>query len=145
MYFQDITHYSSLRVSIVEPLQAVLNDASDSFTWTVTVKGEVRTCHVHVMYMGELCCVALSVLCCLAFLSKHLMDDEVMYNATAEEEGGEREGGREGGKHLYALTKWNISTALTNAQPFQQILVVSHETCSHSTYNWLLFSELYRD
>ena len=59
-------------------------------------------------------------------------------------EGG-REEGREGGKHLHASTKWNISTALTNAQLFQQILVVSQETCSHSTYNWLLFSELYRD
>ena len=43
IYFQDITHYSSLRVSIVEPLQAVLTDASDSFTWTVTVMGEVFT------------------------------------------------------------------------------------------------------
>ena len=40
--FQAITQYPSLRVSIAEPLQAVLRDASDCFTWTITVEGEVR-------------------------------------------------------------------------------------------------------
>ena len=48
---QDITNYTSLKVSVGEPLQAVLSDASDSFTWTITVQGQVhsyRCIHVHV-------------------------------------------------------------------------------------------------
>jgi hypothetical protein len=37
---EDVTQYSNLRVSVGEPLQAVLSDASNSFTWTITVQGQ---------------------------------------------------------------------------------------------------------
>ena len=37
---QDITNYTSLKVSVGEPLLAVLSDASNSFTWTITVQGQ---------------------------------------------------------------------------------------------------------
>jgi hypothetical protein len=37
---EQVTQYTTLKVSVGEPLKAVLNDASVSFTWTITVQGQ---------------------------------------------------------------------------------------------------------
>jgi hypothetical protein len=37
---ERVTQYTTLRVSVKEPLKAILTDASASFTWTISVQGQ---------------------------------------------------------------------------------------------------------